>query len=315
MTYVPQAPDAFFPPFTPAPSSAFDVLWDNHNEVLGAYQQTVAMCAVPFETTAANPLLWRFRGRGNAGFGKLQVRMQVVQTGSGDFDFVLRNDAGTEVDTDTTTSSGTYEVELAIVPDAADDAYELEVVRTSGVGTVQVQAWVAWTEAPTVPSGVPGVVAAPDPNPWLAADQAIATEHVERLTNGPRALAQDRPHCLFSHFSPEGATALKDDYEFDQWGWVGSVATASDWHQVGRGLIEVTGPRARTVCIDSWVIASATAAASLRVGGSVFELPATGQWERVFLTLDPGIHEIFATVQVNGATESARFHAVQVWRL
>ena len=316
MSYTPQAPDAFFPPFLPGDTTAFDTLWANHQEVLEAYEQTIAVCGVAEETVDAVALTWRFRQRGGAGLGKLRVIIEVDQTGGGTFTYTLQNESATVTDSDTTGSAGPHTVTLTVVPDAADDDYELIVERTSGGGRVNVLSWVAFSMEPLQPRLIPGWRDAPATNPWLTTDQAIAEEHIERLTNGPRALAKDRPHCLFYHGWPEdGDTPKTDDPSYQFWGWTGSTARAGRWQQVGHGVIEVTGLVPRTVVIDAWVIASGTAAASLSIGAIAVPIPASGQWERASVTLTPGIHELIATVQVNANNDFAYFHALHVWRL
>jgi len=314
MTYVPQPPDAFFPPYTPGYDAAFDVLWANHNEVRDAYEQTIATCAVGVRTQDGNPLLWRFRQRGNAGLGDVVVIIEVEQSGGGTFKHTVSD--GVSSVSDFTVGAGTHVVTLALAPAAAEGEYELEVFRQSGGGHVDVLGWVAYGERASDPSLVPGWRDAPATNPWLVADEPIAEEHVERLSNGPGALAKDRPHCLLFHGWPDGPVPPKNDDNptYQTWGWTGSVARAGHWQQAGHGLVEVTGLVPRTIVVDAWVIASGTAAATVSIG-AVAVAVTPGSWQRFTVTLAPGLHEVVATLQVNGNNEFAYFHALHVWRL
>lgn len=316
MSYVPQPPDAFFPPHLPGGTPAFDVLWDNHNEVRDAYEQTLAVCGVAASTDNSVPLVWRFRQRGNLGLGRIQLEAHVEHTGGGTYEYYLANAAEMFPETVIVTGAGPHVVVFDMQCEVAEDEYFFRVTRTSGSGHSTVLGWSAWAEAPANASLVPGWRDAPSTNPWLVTDLAIAAEHMQRLVDGPSALAKDRPHCLLYHGFPVGSTLPKtDDPTWHIWGWTGSATRNNRWQQAGRGLFEVAGPSPRRVVVDVRVAAEGTAKCKISIGAVSQDVPTMNAWVRLFFDLQPGLHELIATPRAESTNDTVWVHALQVWRL
>jgi hypothetical protein len=314
MTYTPQDVLDFLPPVQ-TDSGALAGVWTNHTEIMLAYEQWLGSFCGRYETDGANELLWRFRQRGGKGLGDIQAVLTVLATG-GDYDVELRTASATVLDTASVTGSGTVTTTLTGPPNVEDDFYELGIIRTSGSSVKQVEAIALMSLSPSLPEDVPGYVPRDGTFDWLTPDYAIAVEHMTRLLNGAVAIAQDRPHCLFSHFAPTRALALvKAVPDFEAWGVKLPVADINRVVQCGYGAVFIDGPSPRTIHIDAFVLATdaAVVTAELRIGGWVWS-PSIDAWDETSVELSPGWHEVVATIDSSVATDGGIWHALQIWR-
>jgi hypothetical protein len=315
MTYTPQNPDDFAPPFAPN-NGVLGGVWDNHNEVRDAYRQHLGTCVHPDRTVDGVPLLWLFKQRGNAGLADVEVIARIVISGGGTYDVGLKDGDASVTDSASITGAGAHTVTLTVTPDAADDTFELSLVRTSGGGHADLLSWVAYSEGPSTPAAIVGWTNAPASNPWLSSGEAVAVEHMERLLDGPGAILRDRPHCLFSHFVSDAAlAAVKGVPDFELWGRQAGSSDAQQVQQCGYGGIIVDDLRPRTLYVEALVEADdvATASAQIRIGGWIWD-PTPGVWDSTTVVLEPGLHDVYASVASDDG-DAVLFRSLQIWRL
>jgi hypothetical protein len=314
MTYAPQDVDDFVPP-QQTDSGSLAGVWNNHQEVMLAYEQWLGSFAGLYETDGANELLWRFRQRGGEGLGDVVADIITVAS-SGTYDIELRNAANTTSDSATGIGSGTTTTTLAVAPVVEDDYYEIGVTRVTGSSHKELQAFCIHSEAPATPTDVPGFRPKDGSFNWLQPDYAIAVEHMTRLLDGPGAIVRDRPHCLFAHFVPTRALALvKAEPDFIIWGRQATAGDTNQPMQVGYGGLLIDGPVARTVHIDAFVLATDNADIQgvIRIGGWSWE-PTTGAWDETTVELSPGWHDVVAGIDSTTNNEAGIWHALQIWR-
>lgn len=314
MTYTPQDVGDFVPP-QQTDDGGLAGVWDNHAEVMLAYEQWLGSFTGRYDTFDAVELLWRFRQRGGEGLGDVVAELTTVAT-SGTYDIELRNAANTTSDSATGITSGTTTTTLAVTPAVEDDYYEIGITRTSGSTHKQVQAICLHSEAPATPGDVPGYRPKDGTFDWLQPDFPISVEHMTRLLDGPGAIVRDRPHCLFSHFVPTRALDLvKAEPDYAIWGRQATAGDTNQPMQVGYGGLFIDGPVARTVHIDAFVLATDNAAVQgvIRIGGWSWE-PTTGAWDSTTVELSPGWHDVVAGIGSTTNGEAGVWHALQIWR-
>lgn len=314
MTYTPQDVGDFAPPQQTDDGSLAGV-WDNHNEVMLAYEQWMGAFCGRYDTDHGNELLWRFRQRGGQGLGDIVAVLTTVRT-SGSYDLELRTAAAVVLDSATVSSGSVVVTTLQGAPTVEDDYYELGITRTAGSNAKHVEAITLHSLTPATPVDVPGFRPKDGAFNWLTVDYPISVEHMTRLLDGPGAVARDRPHCLFAHFAPTRALALvKAEPDFEPWGRQANAVDVDRPTQCGYGAIFIDGPSPRTVHIDAFVLTTDAAAvtAELRIGGWVWA-PTVDAWDETTVVLSPGWHDIVATIDSTTNAEAGIWHALQIWR-
>ena len=313
MAYIPIDPEDFTPPFG-ASGDPYGQTWKNHGEVIDAYEQHLATCGQATATSGATALVFRFKARGGAGLGDITVTLRADPNGS-TFDMVLADSGATCTATTSVTGAAVGTHTVSVTPTVADTDYTLTFTRTAGATNLEIAGWLAVSEAPATITDVPNLVPEAPGNYWQASTFPVSTEHMERLLNGPPALALDRPHCLFSHIAPDTALAtVKATPDFQYWGMQAASATANQYTLAGFGGFELTDPRPRTLTVDAYIAADdvVNSEVELRIGGWSWK-PAVSGWSRTTVTLAPGWLDVAATVSSDD-TEAAVWQTLQIWR-
>lgn len=315
MTYSPQDPEVFVPPFSPS-NGVLAGLWDNHAEMPGGYWQLVASSGHKVTTTDAVTYTWELKQRNNAGLATVEVHMVIDAPGTGVWDMVLSNSGATATDTVSTSGSGEQDLIATITPTTASDTYTLTLTRASGSGSATVLGWSAYSANPSAVGSIPNYVPKPGTNSWMTSGYPVAVEHIERLLRGPGAVAADRPHCLFSHCIDDSTLAKsKNSPDFSLWAVLGTATSAARADQTGYGAVLIEDERARDVRVDVLVDADTPGStdAYLRIGGIEWA-PSTSGWSSTTITLGPGVHDVIGSLAVADG-DAAVFLTIQVWRL
>jgi hypothetical protein len=257
-----------------------------------------------------------FKARGGAGLGDITVTLRADPNGS-TFDMVLADSGATCTATTSVTGAALATFTVSVTPTVADTDYTLTFTRTAGAASLGISGWVAVSENPATILDVPNLVPEAPANYWQTSGYAVATEHIERMLNGPGALLADRPHCLFSHVTRTPTlAALKSGGlpDFQYWGARAVAATANHYVIVGFGGFEIGGTTARTLTIDAYVDADnvTTGLAELRIGAWSWT-PTRGSWQRTTVTLSPGFYDVVASV-ASASTEAVAWQSLQIWR-
>jgi hypothetical protein len=313
MAYVPIAPEDFVPPFD-ALGDPYAQTWKNHGEMITAYEQTLATSGQATTTSGATALAFRFKARGGAGLGDITVTMRADPNGSA-FDLELEDGGATVLGTTAVSGAAMATFTVSVTPTVADTDYVVRVMRTSGATNLEIAGWVAVSEAPATITDVPNLTPEAPANYWQSSTFPVATEHIQRMLDGPGALLVDRPHCLFSHIAPDTALAtVKATPDFEYWGMAAATVTANQYTLAGFGGFGIDDPRPRTLTIDAYVAADdvATALAELRIGAWSWS-PTPGSWQRTTIMLSPGWHDVVATVSSDD-TEACVWQSLQIWR-
>lgn len=297
--------------------SGWSTLADNHDEVYRLHAPPV-LCEsvnVTVNTTMrggaaaaeayADDLLWRIRDNADLCDVVCWVRVKAT-TGAGDIRFTVGSDTATiAVDSDTyrwipitvtPTSSGLQECSIETKVD------------TGSTDEIHIDGIACHIAHPLPAAGVLTSGYAQSAGQLETSNQPIASEHVERVVNGPRLLAADRPHVLFTHlvYLASSVTARTETL----WG----TYNTTDWARVGRFMLPAaSGSEPRNVTID-WYVSESTSgyAGKLQIGSTVVDFTTTG-WNTT--TIEVGRDWLMGTVHIApGASNAVAVRTMQIWR-
>ncbi len=181
----------------------------------------------------------------------------------------------------------------------------LEVQIQSGAGTCFVDS-LSFYGTPSSPSG--GVLSsgyARTAAQWYATDEPIASERVERLLNGPRLIAIDRPAGVLTIMGDASAATGRARME----------TSASDYVTVGRGMLAWPDTSTRTYRFAVRLAddAGGTPAAMIRVGPYELEVSGSG-WQQTTQDLDGTIKPVEVLLKKSAGSGNVFVHTVQILR-
>lgn len=307
MAYIINAVQRPMPGFDAA-ANAYATIAENHGLLYEMHVPSIFESSREMVSTssALDPVA-RFRVRGNVDRHPIVVRFRADVVGVPKTVRLIVGDVvGSPV---AISSSGTYEVTATPSEGGVQDCVIAAVVPGANPLTLsRLRAYLVPSSSGRQRSG------------WVPDDQLadgdlpIAVEHIERWRNGPVQIAGDRPSCLMSHvtrITPSGAS-IPGKY-WSEW----MVTDRTYTSIVGRALVPRADTRPRRYVIDAWVnrfAGSADVTAELQIGGWSWVVPAINAWASVEVELPPGPHDVRAAL-LPGASTSAKFETVQIWRV
>lgn len=281
----------------------------NGNEAYAAYSPPMVEHDrdVSIGAAATNQRVYPWMVRGNRDL--LAVRARIYATSTGGTSTLSVNVGGTTVTASATAGSAWYNVD--VTPSRGGPlACELQVTTPGGVTCVieQILVYLVTVSPATgkLASLFIGTVAG-----TVAANESIASEHIERYLAQPVRVARDRPAVVALHLAELTTSGAKD---VGNW----NSSNLATWDPVGALRVPRCDERTRSYYVDAYTLESGSGAiGSIAIGTAVLDLPSfggtVGQWTSRRITLGVGPHEIRASIKP-GTGNNARIACLQVWR-
>lgn len=310
MAYAPQDPLALRPGLA-ANASAYQTIWDNHNEVFLGNDRAVAEWA--FAETIADGVtalpIFRWRVRGNADLWTVRTRVYAEST-AGTTTLIVS--CGGVSTTASVTAAGWHTLDI-VPPVSGVASFELAVTIPGGATFTLTRVQCRLVAAAPGSGQLASRFTRLDTSDTYAGNEPVNTEHVGRLLAGPVRVAQTHPRCVATHVVrlalSGGAKALRN--------WQGYNSTS--WDTIGVLRIPRVSESARPYVLDAYTMETTADASEIDIviGGVEWQLRnlggTTGAWHTTTLSLAPGPHDV-RVVARPGASNYVRVATFQAWR-
>jgi len=179
----------------------------------------------------------------------------------------------------------------------------LQAQNSSGSGTVTLDA-VTFDSTPAAPAaGVLSSGYARSTSQWTGANEPIPSERVERLIEGPRLIAHDRPACLLTWM--DDASVTPGRYY---------TSASSTWAIVERGMVIKPDVVARTCRIAAYLEgATGTPEFMLQIGPYVVTLSGTG-WQYATTLIPIGVTPVTGLLRRSAGSGDVMLRTCQILR-